>query len=134
MIFDLKGAALSFLGNIDKTENPNLTQNQQKNGNFNFDQSIQMNVIGKIGTKLTVRTNYDTESQFDFQNQLKIEYTGDEDQILKKIELGNVSLPLSGSLISGTQSLFGIKAQLNLVKLLLLLYFQSRNQKQVPFE
>ena len=70
-----------------------------------------MNVIGKIGTKLTLRTNYDTQSQFDFQNQMKLEYTGDEDQIIKKIELGNVSLPLSGSLISGTQSLFGIKTQ-----------------------
>lgn len=105
-------AELTFSGNVDKTENPNLTQNQQSNGNFNFDQSIQMNVIGKIGTKLALRTNYDTESQFDFENQFKLEYTGDEDEILKKLELGNVSLPLSGSLISGTQSLFGIKMQL----------------------
>ena len=112
-----QGAAeLTFSGNIDKTKNPNLTQNQQSNGSFNFDQSIQMNVIGKIGTKLALRTNYDTESQFDFENQMKLEYTGDEDEILKKIELGNVSLPLSGSLIAGTQSLFGIKMQLQFGK------------------
>ena len=104
-------AQLTFSGNVDKTKNPNLTKNQQSNASFNFDQSIQMNVIGKIGTKLTLRTNYDTKSQFDFENQMKLEYTGDEDQIIKKIELGNVSLPLSGSLISGTQSLFGVKAQ-----------------------
>lgn len=107
-----QGAAeLTFSGNFDKVENPSLTENQQNNASFNFDQSIQMNVIGKIGTKLTLRTNYDTKSQFDFENQTKIEYTGDEDDIIKKIELGNVSLPLSGSLISGTQSLFGVKAQ-----------------------
>lgn len=107
-----QGAAeLTFSGNVNKTENPNLTENQQNNSNFNFNQSIQMNVIGKIGTKLALRTNYDTQSQFEFENQMKLEYTGDEDEIIKKIELGNVSLPLSGSLISGTQSLFGVKAQ-----------------------
>ena len=62
-----------------------------------------MNVIGKIGTKLTLRTNYDTESQFDFENQMKLEKryltlrtNYDEDEIIKKIELGNVNLPLSG--------------------------------------
>ena len=50
-------AELTFSGNVDKTKNPNLTQNQQSNASFNFDQSIQMNVIGKIGTKLALRTN-----------------------------------------------------------------------------
>jgi len=104
-------AELTFSGNVNKTKNPSLTENQRNQSNFNFDQSIQMNVIGKIGTKLALRTNYDTKSQFDFENQMKLEYTGTEDEIIKKIELGNVSLPLSGSLISGTQSLFGIKAQ-----------------------
>lgn len=107
-----QGAAeLTFSGSVNSTKNPSLTENQRNNASFNFDQSIQMNVIGKIGTKLTLRTNYDTKSQFDFENQTKLEYSGDEDEIIKKIELGNVSLPLSGSLISGTQSLFGIKAQ-----------------------
>ena len=73
-----QGAAeLTFSGNFDKTKNPNLTKNQQNNASFNFDQSIQMNVIGKIGTKLALRTNYDTKSQFDFENQMKLEYTGD---------------------------------------------------------
>ncbi len=104
-------AELTFSGNVNKTKNPSLTEKQRNQSNFNFDQSIQMNVIGKIGTKLSLRTNYDTKSQFDFENQMKLEYTGTEDEIIKKIELGNVSLPLSGSLISGTQSLFGIKAQ-----------------------
>ena len=66
-----QGAAeLTFSGNFDKTKNPNLTEIQQNNANFNFDQSIQMNVIGKIGTKLTLRTNYDTQSQFDFPSYL----------------------------------------------------------------
>ena len=43
---------------------------------------------------------------------MKVEYTGYEDEIIKKIELGNVSLPLNGTLITGSQSLFGLKTQL----------------------
>ena len=125
-----QGAAeLTFAGSVDKTKNPNLTENQQNNASFNFDQSIQMNVIGKIGTKLALRTNYDTKSQFDFENQMKLEYTGDEDQILRKIELGNVSLPLSGSLISGTQSLFGIKAQFQFGKATITTVFSEQKSE-----
>ena len=125
-----QGAAeLTFAGNIDKTKNPNLTENQQNNASFNFDQSIQMNVIGKIGTKLSLRTNYDTKSQFDFENQMKLEYSGDEDQIIKKIELGNVSLPLSGSLISGTQSLFGMKTQFQFGKTTLTAVFSEQKSE-----
>ncbi len=125
-----QGAAeLTFAGNVDKTKNPNLTENQQNNASFNFDQSIQMNVIGKIGTKLSLRTNYDTKSQFDFENQMKLEYSGDEDQIIKKIELGNVSLPLSGSLISGTQSLFGMKTQFQFGKTTLTAVFSEQKSE-----
>lgn len=125
-----QGAAeLTFSGNVDKTKNPNLTENQQNNASFNFDQSIQMNVIGKIGTKLSLRTNYDTKSQFDFENQMKLEYSGDEDEIIKKIELGNVSLPLSGSLISGTQSLFGMKAQFQFGKTTLTTVFSEQKSE-----
>ena len=60
--------------------------------------------------KLT--TSYNTEATFDFENQMKLEYEGDEDQIIKKFEMGNVSMPLTSSLITGSQSLFGIKTQL----------------------
>ena len=71
-----------------------------------------MNVIGKIGEKLKLTTNFNTESTFDFENQMRLEYTGSEDEIIKKIEVGNVSLPLNGTLITGSQSLFGFKSQL----------------------
>ena len=48
-----------------------------------------------------------------FQNLLKLDYTPNEDDIIQKVELGNVSMPLSGSLISGAQSLLGLKLNLN---------------------
>ncbi len=70
-----------------------------------------MSLQGKVGTRLTVNANYDTQSTFAFQNLIKLEYTPTEDDIIRKIEVGNVSLPLNSSLIRGAQSLFGVKAQ-----------------------
>ncbi|RZK80155.1 MAG: cell surface protein SprA, partial [Pedobacter sp.] len=110
-------AELTFLGRINKNENPLFNEQQRVQGNFDFNQRIQMDVIGNIGTKLKVNMNYNTEAQFDFENQIKLDYTGGEDDIIKKIEAGNVSLPLNTTLINGTQTLFGIKTQLQFGKL-----------------
>ncbi|TCD02628.1 T9SS outer membrane translocon Sov/SprA [Pedobacter psychroterrae] len=110
-------AELTFLGRINKNENPLFNEQQRVQGNFDFNQRIQMDVIGNIGTKLKVNMNYNTEAQFDFENQVKLDYTGGEDDIIKKIEAGNVSLPLNTTLINGTQTLFGVKTQLQFGKL-----------------
>ena len=99
--------------NID---NPQIPEENRSNLNFNFDQRIQLSVIGKIGKKLRLQTNYDTQATFNFQNQMKLEFTGNEDDIVKKIELGNVSLPVNSSLIQGAQSLFGVKTKLQFGK------------------
>ena len=75
-----------------------------------------MNVIGKIGDKLKLTTNFNTEATFDFENNMKLEYTGYEDEIVKKIEVGNVSLPLNGSLITEVGEISNpIKAQNSLI-------------------
>jgi cell surface protein SprA len=110
-------AELTFLGRVNKNENPLFNEQQRVQSNFDFNQRIQMDVIGNIGTKLKVNMNYNTEAQFDFENQIKLDYTGGPDDIIKKIEAGNVSLPLNTSLITGTQALFGIKTQLQFGKL-----------------
>ena len=94
-----------------KQENPNFSPSNQSTTNFNFDQRISMSLMGKVGTRLGVTINYDTESTFAFQNLIKLEYTPEEDDIIKKIEVGNVSFPLNSSLIRGAQNLFGVKAQ-----------------------
>ncbi|WP_143304970.1 T9SS outer membrane translocon Sov/SprA [Chitinophaga vietnamensis] len=98
-------------------KNPVLVEQARRNGGFNFDMGINMNVTGKIGDKLKLITNYNTQSTFDFENQIKLEYTGYNDEIIKKIEAGNVSFPLRSSLISGIQSLFGVKTQLQFGRL-----------------
>ncbi len=76
-----------------------------------FKQDLSLAINGTIGDKLRVDVSWDTQSQFDYQNQLKLQYTGYEDEIIQSIEAGNVFLQTPSSLIRGGQSLFGIKSQ-----------------------
>ncbi len=103
---------LSFGVNSSRYENPILPVKQRHITRFDFQQQIQMNLVGQIGTKLKIGTSYNTQAAFDFDNISKLEYTGNEDQIVQKIELGNVALQLPTSLIQGSQTLFGAKTQL----------------------
>ena len=128
-------------GNIDLTfgydyqnvQNPVLLERQQRNGGFDFDMAIRMNMDGSIGDKLKLNTNYNTQATFDFDRQLKLEYDSEafsEDEILKKIEAGNVSLPLKGTLIQGSQSLFGLKTELQFGRLYLTTIISQQNSEQ----
>ena len=99
-----------------KQDNPSFSPRNRANTSFDFDQRISMSLMGKVGTRLGVNANYDTQSTFAFQNLIKLEYTPSEDDIIQKIEVGNVSLPLNSSLIRGAQSLFGVKTQLQFGK------------------
>lgn len=110
-------AELIFGVNVNKTNNPALPERQRRIATFDFDEKIQLNVVGKIGEKLKLTTNYNTESTFEFENQMKLEYTGFEDEIIKKIEAGNVNFGLNTSLITGSQTLFGIKTQMQFGRL-----------------
>lgn len=98
-------------------KNPALPERARRNGGFDFDMNANLSVIGNIGDKLKLPINYNTLSNFDFENQLKLDYTGTDDEIIKRIEAGNVSFSSKGSLIPGAQSLFGIKTQLQFGKL-----------------
>ena len=79
-----------------------------------FKQDLSLGITGTIGDKLRINVNYDSRNQFDFQNQMKLEYTGYEDEIIQKIEAGNVFLQTPSTLIRGGQSLFGIKSEFKL--------------------
>ncbi len=108
---------VSFGYQMNKTDNPSIPERLRKVPTFDFDEKIQMNVTGQIGTKMNMRVNYNTEATFDYENKMNLEYTGDEDEILRRIEAGNVSLPLNGSLITGASNLFGIKTEMQFGKL-----------------
>lgn len=110
-------AELIFGYNLSKIDNPNISERLRSTPSFTFDEKITMNVAGSIGDKMKMDISYNTEATFDFENQTKLEYSGKEDEIIKKIEAGNVNLPLPGTLINGSMSLFGLKTELQFGKL-----------------
>ncbi|SDM47353.1 protein involved in gliding motility SprA [Kriegella aquimaris] len=130
-----QGSVAMDLGVIwQKNDNPSLSPRNRTNLSFDFDQRISLSMLGKIGERLQVTANYDTEATFDFQNIVKLDYTPTEDDIIRKIEVGNVSMPLNSSLIQGAQSLFGVKTQLQFGKTMVTAVFseqQSQNNTVV---
>ncbi|MDG2287982.1 MAG: cell surface protein SprA [Candidatus Marinimicrobia bacterium] len=87
---------------------------EQEKTNFKFDQKQQLNVQGKVGEKITISLDQNSERDFDWENTIRVDYAGDEDDILQKLEIGNISLTLPSSefvTFSGqNKGLFGIKS------------------------
>jgi len=110
-------AELIFGINISRTENPTLSEKLRTIPTFDFKEKIQMNVTGTIGDKMQLGVNYNTDAMFEFENRTKLQYSGKEDEILKKVEAGDVTLPLAGTLINGSYSLFGLKTEMQFGKL-----------------
>ena len=112
-------------GNVDilagyqgqNVQNPTLPEAARKTGGLDFNMDANVNVLGNIGSKLKLPISYNTQASFDWMNQLKLEYTGGPDDIVKKIEVGNTSFTTRSTLMSSQQSLFGIKTQLQFGKL-----------------
>ena len=122
---------LFFGGNWQNVKNPTLVQSAQKYGIFDFDMNMNINMMAKIGEKMKMNFNYNTKATFDFENQLKLEYVGKDDDIIKKIEAGYISFPLKTSLIQGVQSLFGLKTQLQFGRLMVnSVVSQQRSRKE----
>ncbi len=110
---NLQGNVVVSMGILyQKTENPQISERNRRNLTFDFDQQISASINAKVGTRVNVNINYDTQSTFDFQNLIKLEYAPTEDDIIQKIEVGNVNMPLQSSLIKGAQNLFGFKTKL----------------------
>ena len=107
---------LSFGVNSSRYDNPILPVRQRRITRFDFQQQIKLNLTGQIGTKLKINTSYDTQAAFNFDNISTLEYAGNEDQIMQKIALGNVSFDPPTTLIPGSQTLFGAKSQLRFGK------------------
>jgi cell surface protein SprA len=108
---------VTFGGNWQNIKNPTLVQSAQKYGVFDFDMQMNINLLATVGDKLKFNISNNTKATFDYQNVQKLDYSGKEDEMLKKIEAGNISFPLKSTLISGVQSLFGLKTQLQFGKL-----------------
>ena len=97
--------------------NPSLTLRARNNNIFDFDEKIQASIQGKVGSKMNFNLSYNTEASFSFDQQnLKLNYKGEEDDIIQSIEAGNVTMDLNSSLIRGSKALFGIKTNLKFGK------------------
>lgn len=111
-------AELSFGGNYKNVGNPALPIRSRKTFGFDFDEKINININGKVGDKVNMNMNYNTDATFDFDTKkIKLKYEGKEDEIIKLLEAGNVSMPTNSSLIRGATSLFGLRADLQFGKL-----------------
>ncbi len=111
-------AELKFGYNYKFTDNPSLSERNRTTKAFDFDEKINVSVNAKVGDKMDFNINYDTEATFDFDSRnLKLAYEGKEDEIVKKIEAGNITFPTNSSLIKGSNSLFGVMTDLQFGRL-----------------
>lgn len=99
-------------------KNPTLPERARKNGGFDFDMNANLSVIANIGDKLKFPISYNTLANLSFDNQLKLDYKGMDDELIKSIEAGNINFQSRGTLIPSAQNLFGIKTQLQFGRLL----------------
>ena len=111
-------AELRFGATLKNIDNPSLPIRNRKTTTMDFDEKINLSVNGKVGDKVNMNLNYNTDATFDFDSQnLKLKYEGKEDEIIKLVEGGNVSFPSNSSLVNGASSLFGIRTDLQFGKL-----------------
>lgn len=111
-------------------KNPTLPERARRNGGFDFDMQANFGLNAKIGDKLNFPVTYNTLANFQFENQLKLDYTGSSDQIIKRIEAGNVAFPARGTLMPGASTLFGIKTELQFGKLFVTTVLANQNSSR----
>ena len=119
------------------TENPQLSEQNRSSFTIDFDQQINAGIQAQVGERLKLTANYDTQSTFDFQNLIKLEFMPpslpgvkySEDGIIQGIEAGNISMPIKNSLINGAQSLFGLKTKLQFGKTNITAVFSQQNSE-----
>lgn len=124
-----QGTAELKLGATFKSiDNPSLPERNRNTKAVDFDEKINLNVNGKVGDKVNMNLNYNTDATFDFDTKnLKLRYEGKEDEIIKLVEAGNVTFPSNNSLVKGASSLFGIRTDMQFGKLKLQTVLSQKN-------
>jgi len=121
-------AELKLGANFKNIDNPSLPIRNRKTKAIDFDEKINLNVTGKVGDKVNMNLNYNTDATFDFDTKnIKLRYEGKEDEIIKLIEGGNVTFPSNNSLVKGASSLFGVRTDMQFGKLKLQTVFSQKN-------
>ena len=121
-------AELKVGATLKSIDNPSLPIRNRKTTSFDFDEKINLSVNGKVGDKVNMNLNYNTDATFDFDTKnLKLKYDGKEDEMIKLVELGNVTFPSNNSLVRGASSLFGIRTDMQFGKLKLQTVLSQKN-------
>ena len=121
-------AELKLGATLKNIDNPSLPERNRKTKAVDFDEKINLNVTGKVGDKVNMSLNYNTDATFDFDTKnLKLRYEGKEDEIIKLVEAGNVTFPSNNSLVKGATSLFGVRTDMQFGKLKLQAVVSQKN-------
>ena len=121
-------AELKLGGTFKIIDNPSLPEVNRRTKAIDFDEKINLNVNGKVGDKVNMNLNYNTDATFDFDTKnIKLRYEGKEDEIIKLVEAGNVTFPSNNSLVKGASSLFGIRTDMQFGKLKLQTVLSQKN-------
>ncbi|WP_437920990.1 cell surface protein SprA [Sphingobacterium sp. LRF_L2] len=126
-------AEIILQGQRNTNENPMFNEIQREQWGFDFDQNINLNLSGKIGERVKLNANFNSRAQFDFENQIRFDYVAKDDAILRRLEVGNVNMALNSTLIQGSESLFGVKAQLQFGKLMFTGLVSQQRSRQKEF-
>ena len=120
-------AELKLGATLKNIENPSLPIRNRKTTAFDFDEKVNLSVTGKVGDKVNLKLDYNTDASFEFDKQkLKLKYEGKEDEIIKLVEAGNVTFPSNNSLVHGASALFGIRTDMQFGKLKLQTVFSQK--------
>ena len=120
-------AELKLGANFKNIENPSLPERNRNTKAIDFDEKINLNVTGKVGDKVNMNLNYNTDATFDFDTKnIKLRYEGKEDEIIKLVEAGNITFPTNNSLVKGATSLFGVRTDMQFGKLKLQTVFSQK--------
>ena len=121
-------AELKLGATLKDIDNPSLPERNRKTTAVDFDEKINLNVTGKVGDKVNMSLNYNTDATFDFDTKnLKLHYDGKEDEIIKLVEAGNITFPSNNSLVKGASSLFGVRTDMQFGKLKLQTAISRKN-------
>lgn len=132
---DLNGTlGLEFALVGTRRDDPSLDIRHRKTFSFDFAPDINLNLNASIAEKVKFNVSYNTEAMFQFDNKFKLEYEGDEDEIIKSISAGNVDFPLNTTLINGVQELFGIKAKLQFGKTFITGVFSEQRSESTSIQ
>lgn len=122
-IFGGDRVSLSVTGQIningglrhEKRSQAMIATTRGSNYNFKMQQTQQFKVQGNVGDKVTVSVDQDSERPFDFENTVRLNYDGYDDEIIQSIQAGNISLSLPAtrfvSFSAQNSGLFGIKSE-----------------------